>query len=163
MLAAFPQSQAESSLRMEAYFTALEGQPAWAIGEVCVAAIRGEGPGDGRFAPTPAEMARMVKATMTDMRADLISLERLLKAETEDNGPDSAERARVAAGLAKLASGIQPKEERRALSPDLDTSYLVDRQWREMGLEPDPWCSPALVALAKRQKAEEEAGIGPAG
>ncbi len=104
LLACFPsqaQSDSPANLRMEGYFEALSGVPAWAVAEARGRILRAEITLGHNFCPTPPELARAVKLVVQPVRADLDSLRRILAAATSQD-VTVAERDRVAAGWRKL-------------------------------------------------------------
>ena len=102
LVAAFPaqgQSAAPAELRMEAYFEALDGIPAWTIGAARVAALRGEAGCDPRFAPTPPQLALIARERLQRIRDELAVLRRIDSAVPDGDEPTEEERRRVEEGF----------------------------------------------------------------
>ena len=113
LLAAFPaQSQSDAPIeqRMEAYFEALHGVPAWAVDRARLDIIAGRADGlSGVWAPTPPQLAKIARSAMRRDQAILADLERVAAAKPYED-IDLAERKRVAAGFDKLrADLVMPK------------------------------------------------------
>lgn len=109
LLAAFPsqqQSDTPAELRMAAYFEALEGVPAWAVGEARARILRGEVVLDHRFCPTPPELANVVRIVLRPLRADLDDLRKIQAAATGDHTPTEAEKRRVSEGFQRLRADL---------------------------------------------------------
>jgi hypothetical protein len=109
LFAAFPaaaQSEMPATLRMEAYFEALANAPAWAVGEARARILRGEVLLGHRFAPTPPELAHVVRLVLRPIRADIDDLARIIKASTA-RSPSDAERKRVNEGFVKLGDELR--------------------------------------------------------
>lgn len=150
LLSAFPvqgQSDTPTELRMETYFDALDGMPAWAVDEACRAIVRGETGLDGRFAPTPPQLAAATADRMRQLRADLRDLDTLLKVEVEaDESPEA--KARVAAGFDAL------RRELRLQAPSAIDEAQAQARFialcREAGVDPKnvPDQPPQMQPLA---------------
>jgi hypothetical protein len=113
LLAAFPaqeQSDMPANLRMEAYFEALHGVPAWAIGEARARVLRGETALDMRFAPTPPQLAAVAKTLLEPHRRDLARLEIIARAAGEDAEPTDDEKARVTSKFDALRKEMRPRD-----------------------------------------------------
>jgi hypothetical protein len=82
LLAAFPNQDpgVTVALKIEAYGEAISDAPLWAIRTARLQVVRGD-VGDGRFAPTPPEFARIVNDVMRALRRDLADLEAMAVAE----------------------------------------------------------------------------------
>src|SRR3990167_7572094 len=106
LFAAFPaqaQSDAPVEQRMEAYFEALHGVPAWAVEEARYAIVRGEAVGlNDTWAPTPPQLAKIAKERMKTVQADLNDLILIEQAKPIDVAVSEAERERVNVGFDKL-------------------------------------------------------------
>jgi hypothetical protein len=117
LLTAFPRrddGDADLTLRISAYFDAIEDAPAWAVRQARLRIIRGEvGSLDTRFAPTPPQFAETVRRLLEPLRGDLADLERLSTAVAEHE-PAPDEKARVAEGFAKLRAELVKRSEEAA-------------------------------------------------
>jgi len=112
MLAGMPApaglSDLAADLRIHAYMVAIGDQPAWAVSQACRAIIRGETE-HKRYAPTPPQLAAMVRDIVRPLRRDLEDLDAL--ARIEPNAPPSpGEVARVASGFDDLRRELQPSK-----------------------------------------------------
>lgn len=65
---------------LKLYVEVLKVYPEWAIGQACRQYLNGE-VGDGKFAPTPPEMAKQCSALMVSHRVQLVKINRILNAE----------------------------------------------------------------------------------
>lgn len=121
LFAAFPaqeQSGGTLDLRMEAYFEALHGIPAWAVQEARLRVIRGEvSTLNPTFSPTPPEFAAAARRIMEPVRGDLARLQ-AIEAAAKDSDPSSEERGRVVAQMdalrAEMTRGPTQQENRAA-------------------------------------------------
>lgn len=116
LLAAFPMAQpgASADLRVDAYAEALAGLPSWALREARWRIVRGEAtvtvgdetrPLDMRFAPTPPQLASIVRDIVKPYRDDLADLTDLVRIEP-NRDPDPAERKRVSDGFDALLDSL---------------------------------------------------------
>ncbi len=108
LLACFPsqaQSDTPADLRMEGYFEALSGVPAWAVAEARGRILRGEVTLGHGFCPTPPELARIVQLVLRPMRVDLDDLRKILAAANPQE-PTPQERRRVVEGFQKLRADL---------------------------------------------------------
>lgn len=108
---AFPtqgQDATSSDLRMEAYFEALSGLPAWAVREARARIIRGETMLDTRFAPTPPQFADLVRLVVKPIKRDLRELVDIARADIEFKEPSKPEHERVITGFEKLKFSLSP-------------------------------------------------------
>ncbi len=108
LLACFPsqaQSDTPADLRMEGYFEALAGVPAWAVGEARGRILRGEVTLGHGFCPTPPELANVVRVVLRPMRADLDDMRKILAASSPQE-PTPEERERVAEGFKRLRADL---------------------------------------------------------
>lgn len=104
LLAGFPeqrQGDGAAALRAEAYLDAVADLPAGAVEEARVRIVRGDTEHD-RFAPTPAQLAKLARAVVAPALRELAELRGVLQAIGGDADPTEAERERVATGFAKL-------------------------------------------------------------
>lgn len=102
---AFPmqgQDATSSELRIEGYFEALAGLPAWAVAEARARIIRGETMLDARFAPTPPQLADIVRMVVKPLECDLRDLADIARADIEFKEPTKPEHDRVMNGFEKL-------------------------------------------------------------
>lgn len=132
LVSAFPmqgQSDSPVSLRVEAYFEALGMAPAWAVREARLRVVRGQEPTLNKsFAPTPPELAEIVRSILRPHRNDLADLETLAQIEpTFDPSPE--ERARVAEGFDKLKAEL-PSGQARASKSDSALAKLAEENLR---------------------------------
>jgi hypothetical protein len=112
LLLAFPAqplSEAAAKVRAGAYFEALAGEPAWAIGRACRRWLRAEvegvlGAANLAFAPSPPQLRRLVEAETLPVRHQAARLEKLLRAEPEGGAALSEERRAVMAARLKALS-----------------------------------------------------------
>lgn len=110
LLLAFPAqplSEPAARIRAGAYFEALAGEPAWAIGQACRRWLRGEAEGNLAFAPSPPQLRRLVDAETLPVRQQRARLVRLLAAEAEREATIPEERrAAMAARFAALVRSL---------------------------------------------------------
>jgi hypothetical protein len=88
LLVSFPMqalSEQAARARSQAYSTALEDLPAWAVSEACRRWIRAEVEGDHNFnfAPSPPVLRIIALEATYPLMAHLVELKKLLKAKTE--------------------------------------------------------------------------------
>lgn len=108
---AFPtqgQDATSSELRIEGYFEALSGLPAWAVADARGRIIRGETMLDARFAPTPPQLADIVRKIVQPLERDLRDLADIARADIEFKEPTNAEHQRVKDGFEKLKFDLSP-------------------------------------------------------
>lgn len=109
LLAAFPaqsQSEAPAAQRVDAYFEALGGVPAWAVDEARKYIITGMAAEcTGSFAPTPPQLATVCRRMMAHDREIVMDLERILLAASEHE-PSVDERERVSTGFDRLKADL---------------------------------------------------------
>lgn len=109
LLAAFPaqaQSEAPAAQRVDAYFEALHGIPAWAVDEARKCIITGMAAEcAGSFAPTPPQLAAVCRRMLAQDTKIIADLERILAAASE-HGPSDAERERVSSGFDRLKADL---------------------------------------------------------
>lgn len=130
LLSGFPAQQLEQDTRAEAYFSALEGLPSWAVERAVGKVNRGEAGLDTRFAPSPAQMAVEVRKVTLPIRDDLATLERL-KVAVGERDPDPAEKARVSAGFDDLLATF-----RRTRSKEADARESLEQRCHDLGIDP---------------------------
>ncbi|BBF92667.1 hypothetical protein BLTE_13520 [Blastochloris tepida] len=88
------------------YVSAVEDLPAWAVEAACRRFIRGEAPGHNKaFRPSSAELAHLARQQVIPVRAEQITIRRILSAEVVRDVP-KADRERVAMRLSELSRGI---------------------------------------------------------
>ncbi len=113
LLSAFPmqaQSDTPMELRTAAYCEALADAPLWAVAEARRRILCGDVSLGHNFAPSPPELANIVKMVLRPLRADLDCLRKILAAATSQD-VKVAERDRVVTGWKKLKvdlSQVQP-------------------------------------------------------
>lgn len=133
LLAAFPRRDdgtSELTLRVDAYFDAVEGAPLWAVRQARLRVVRGEvGSLDTRFAPAPAQFAGIVRDTLKPLRDDLLDLEKLSEAVAE-YVPTPAEKARVAQGFEDLKRSL-PTGKAREAKTEAALAAMADGQLRQ--------------------------------
>lgn len=109
LLAAFPapaQSDAPVEQRMDAYFEALHGIPAWAVDEARKAIIAGKVPDlSGVWAPTPPQLAKVARMAMERDQRVLVDLERIAAAKQFEDIDQRASR-RIADGFDRLRADL---------------------------------------------------------
>lgn len=115
---------------MEAYFEALDGIPAWAVSDARLAALRGDGGCDPRFAPTPTQLALIARQKLQRVRDEISILTRLRDAAEGYQEPPSDEVDRVSKGFAELKAMLAPKREESPLKQ-------FDAMCAEAGVDPD--------------------------
>ena len=115
---AFPSQGQEgvpNDLRAGAYFDALDGLPAWAVADARRKVVAGRTPYGDPWAPTPAQLRKLVSEILTPLRGELHVLESIEAAEQESK-PSDAERRRVIAQMdqfrAELAGNAAKAEAR---------------------------------------------------
>lgn len=112
LLAAFPaqeQSASPVALRMEAYFDALFGIPAWAVEQARLKVIRREvATLNPTFAPTPPEFGEIARNIVAPLRADLNRMEEIAQA-TANLEPTPEERERIVTGFDNLKAELGPR------------------------------------------------------
>ncbi len=104
LLSAFPtqaQSEVPTALRVAAYCEALADAPLWAVAEARRRILCGDVSLGHSFAPSPPELANIVKLVLRPLRADLGSLRQILAAATSQD-VKVADRDRVVTGWKKL-------------------------------------------------------------
>jgi len=109
MLAAYPAQKTDdvsAELRMEAYFEALAGVPAWIVAEARLACLRGEGGCDPRFAPTPSQLSGICRDRLRRMADEMAELIRIAEAQPTWEEPSAEERKRVADGFKALRASL---------------------------------------------------------
>jgi hypothetical protein len=108
ILAAFSvqaQSAAPARERMEAYFAALGGVPAWAVDSARRRIM--EGRTEMRaFAPTPPELAAMCREDVARVESEVTDLQRILDAKTGIPDREPGERTRVEDGFKRLRGDL---------------------------------------------------------
>ena len=158
LVSAFPmqgQSDSPVSLRVEAYFEALGMAPAWAVREARLRVVRGQEPTLNKsFAPTPPELAEIVRAILRPHRNDLADLETLAQIEpTFDPSPE--ERARVGERVeelrGELRETIDKAESERATRVrehvEKANQTMFERECVAAGMDPKSQVSSALLRL----------------
>jgi hypothetical protein len=122
LLAAFPaqgQSDVPAEQRMDAYFEALHGVPAWAADEARKAIITGSVPDlSGIWAPTPPQFAKVARAMLEGSRRTLAELERIAAAKAYED-IDQGVRERVSDGWGKLRADLIADRLKPADYPEL--------------------------------------------
>ena len=134
LMAAFPtqaQSETATDQRVDAYFEALGGVPAWAVDKAAKAVLRGETEADGRFMPTPPQLAELAHGFVSPVAADLATVQRIMAARPLGAEPDAAERERVKEGFASLLAELRGEDDQEPANAD----FL--RRCAEMGVDPD--------------------------
>lgn len=114
LLTAFPargQDEISTELRMEAYFEALTGIPAWAVSEARTDVIRGVAGLDPRFAPTPPQLADLARAKLALIGDELTMLRRIETARIESCEPTPEEHEIVSKGFADLLAWLGKKDD----------------------------------------------------
>jgi len=112
MLSAFPAQKTDeksTKLRMEAYFEVLGGVPVWTVSAARLAALRGEGGCDPRFAPTSSQIAVLANKRLQDVRDEISMLTKLLQVKPAYEEPSLEEYERVNQGFSELKAGLTPK------------------------------------------------------
>jgi hypothetical protein len=141
-------------MRIEAYFDALGAAPAWAVREARLQIIRGDTDLDRRFAPTPPQLADIVKTILRPFRDDLALLESL--GEIEPNvEPRPEERVRVGEGMDELKTELrgqvdEEREKRHAVNLgriERANDALFERECRKAGRDPRSAVSPSLLRV----------------
>lgn len=111
LMASFPQrdGQAEASteMRVDGYFTAIGDLPAWAIRKAVDDVLRGVSGLDKRWAPTPPQLAELVRKRMEEPARAELTLRRLLDAKVELPEPTEEERERRAKQVEKLVGSLK--------------------------------------------------------
>lgn len=143
------QDQVSADLRVEAYFAALDGLPAWAVSEARQRVVNGETAYGRPWGPGPVEFADLVRGVLRPLADDLRDVRTLLRAEAQEIAPPPEEYARVSLGFDDLRAsfggrGTAHHEHEDALSG-------LARRARENGLELE-------TALAGIPDAKERAG-----
>lgn len=136
MFAAFPSaSSAEVSadLRLAAYYEALGDVPAWAVNSAVARVIRGDGPSDGRFSPTPPQLSQLARAELEQTRRDLADIAAISDARPLQVEPDEDERARVAAGFDALRTELAPAKVDGVMS----ARVAFAERCAALGIDPD--------------------------
>lgn len=107
LLVTFPTVETvPAKLRVASYIDALADMPLWAIREARQRIVRGEADLDGRFAPTPPQVASIARRLTEPVRDELRTLEEITTAKDPGYEPGPEERARIAEGFAKLRTDI---------------------------------------------------------
>jgi hypothetical protein len=96
------QAETDADLRAEAYFEALDGLPAWAVGEARRLIVKGDTEFGKPWGPTVTEFADLVRSVVAPVKDDLAAVEQLLAARPIGEQTSPAERARVVSGFDKL-------------------------------------------------------------
>lgn len=112
LTSAFPmqgQDQVSSDLRVETYFDALEGFPAWAIHDARMLVVNGLTAFGRPWGPGPIEFADLVKQVLRPLGDDLRDLSAILLAAPLDHEPPADERARVAQGFDGLRASFNKR------------------------------------------------------
>ena len=91
-----------SELRMEAYFEALSGVPAWIVSEVRLATLHDKLGGDPRFAPTPTQFGAPCRDRMRRISEEIAELRRIERATPGYEDPAPEVKARVSEGFKAL-------------------------------------------------------------
>jgi hypothetical protein len=105
------QSDVPADVRMAAYFEALRDAPTWAVEAARVAIIDGKTALSPTFAPTPPELAGVVRLVMQPARKDLSDLEKIAAARSIEAARSDEERRRVEGGFERLrADLVTPRE-----------------------------------------------------
>lgn len=100
LVSAFPQQgqdQISADLRVETYFEALDGLPAWAVARARQEIIGGRTPFGRPWGPGPIEFADLVREMVKPAQDDLRDLETIDQTGPAEREPTDEERERVAA------------------------------------------------------------------
>lgn len=113
LLAAFPQRAGEASvsidLRVDGYMTAVSDMPAWALRKAVDDVLGGRVADlDQRFAPTPPQLARLVRLKLEPVSKFELHLRRLLTAKNDPPPLSEDERKRREEQVAELIGNLRP-------------------------------------------------------
>lgn len=97
-----------SDLRIEMFFEALDGLPAWAVREARLSIVAGRTSFGRPFGPGPIEFADLVRSALLTINDDLRDIGTLLSAPSLDEEATPDERARVKSGFDKLKFEMKP-------------------------------------------------------
>lgn len=143
LLAAFPiqgQAAAASDLRADSYIEALAGLPAWAVEHARLRILRNEIPSlNPGFAPSPAELAGVVKVIVKPYMDDLREIDQISMAgEADKPEPTMTERGFVQQGFADLRDHMQQASDRAEgkAKPEASDAGLR-RRAGELGIDYD--------------------------
>lgn len=153
-----PLDAATGRLRAEAYFTALAGEPAWAIEETVNSVIRKEYASlDYRYAPKPATFGGLVRERTRRRREDLDDLRTLITAPVLDATVFERKQF-IGDGLSDIRDEIAGRHDaasRQAVAARF-TEHLTNinermriRDCEREGIDPSLGVTPTLVRLLK--------------
>lgn len=124
LLIGFPaqsMSEDESALRMNAYLTAVEGLPAWAVARGAESWIKGygiTGKEDFSFAPKPPQLAILSRRAMDPVQRAVARCRTILDAEMADRDKiDPDERKRVGEKMKRFSKWLSMEPDTR---PDFE-------------------------------------------
>lgn len=104
---------AEPAKMLEVYFDALDGYPAWAIGQAATRFIRGNVDKQSmQFCPRPPELARIVQEELQPVRDEIHMAKKPKRTEYRSTGPAPFEiwvrkRKQMFAGFTVIETGVE--------------------------------------------------------
>lgn len=152
---------------LEAFMVGLKGRPLFAIKAACEAALRGKvGASQGRFRPTPAEMALAVEREVQFFLRERTQIAEILSAEIEKEKPPETVRRKMAGDVAALLAGLKnarsPNEiargfaQTKAFDDGLTPKERAEKRLEELRGQPLPQLSDRALALFKRNDVAAE-------
>lgn len=163
----FPtQRDADFDALLKTYVATLSPLPEWAIAEVCRRYTDGKS-GDGTFAPTPAKMAKEIRALLVGHQEQLAKIERILNAEIAREEPPEV-KARMLVGFEELrreigVGGLPPeeaeaKQKERSERIKAENQARIDRENRALGYTDGLPLSPQLRRSLEKMGAKFDRG-----
>lgn len=144
LTSAFPQQgqdQVSSDLRIETFFEALEGMPAWAVREARLQIVNGQTAFGRPWGPGPVEFAELVRGVVKPVQDDLRELAIIEKATALEVEPTATERGFIEQGFEDLKASFGKRSAHRvyedamaglrARAPDVNLDLIPDAPARQ--------------------------------